>query len=202
MAETSRLLFTTDRGANQSALATAAPCQALDVGNKKMTEEKRPPIPAEIERKVLVEAGHRCAIPTCRHIHVEIHHIIPWATCQKHDYDNLIALCPNCHTRAHNGEIDKKSLRIYKANLRFAHDKFSQLEIDTLFDLYSLPKGKGRPWPQYLNLMLKRLFDSKYVDVSEMMAGMIISGVKSTPDILYITDEGRAFIDSLGIEHK
>jgi len=88
-------------------------------------DSQRPNIPAEIERCVLVEAGHRCAIPTCRYIEVEIHHIIPWATCQKHEYENLVALCANCHRRADRGEIDRKALRIYKANLRFAHDKFS-----------------------------------------------------------------------------
>jgi 5-methylcytosine-specific restriction endonuclease McrA len=72
--------------------------------------EGRPPVPADIRRRVLVEAGHRCAIPTCRYIEVDIHHIIPWATCQAHEYDNLIALCPNCHRRADRGEIDRKSL--------------------------------------------------------------------------------------------
>src|ERR1700733_7467071 len=96
------------------------------------------PIPAEVRRRVLVEAGHRCAIPTCRYIEVDIHHIIPWAKCEAHEYDNLIALCPNCHRRADAGEIDRRSLRLYKFNLRFVHDKYSQLEMDLLFDLYSL----------------------------------------------------------------
>ena len=65
----------------------------------------RPPIPAEIKRRVLVEAGHRCAIPTCRYIDVDVHHIVPWETCQKHEYENLIALCPNCHRRAHKNNV-------------------------------------------------------------------------------------------------
>jgi hypothetical protein len=47
----------------------------------------RPPIPAEIRRRVLVEAGHRCAIPTCRYIEVDVHHIIPWPKSQAHDYE-------------------------------------------------------------------------------------------------------------------
>ena len=46
---------------------------------------------ADLERRVLLEAGHRCAIPTCRHTDVEIRHIIPWSKCQKHSYDNLAA---------------------------------------------------------------------------------------------------------------
>ena len=40
--------------------------------------DQRNAIPAELKRRVLIEAGHRCAIHTCRHIDVEIHHIIPW----------------------------------------------------------------------------------------------------------------------------
>jgi hypothetical protein len=39
--------------------------------------EKRPPIPSELYRAVLIEAGHRCAIPTCRQIPIEIAHIMP-----------------------------------------------------------------------------------------------------------------------------
>lgn len=74
-------------------------------------------IPAEIKRAVLVEAGHRCAIPRCGETEFDIHHIIPWETCRKHEYSNLIALCPVCHRRAHKGEIDRKALLMYKAAL-------------------------------------------------------------------------------------
>jgi hypothetical protein len=77
----------------------------------------RSAIAAELRRGILVEAGHRCAIHTCRHPDVDVHHIIPWEQCQEHSYDNLIALCPNCHRRASSGEIDRKSLRMYKAQI-------------------------------------------------------------------------------------
>jgi HNH endonuclease/Protein of unknown function (DUF3298) len=77
----------------------------------------RPPIPADLRRRILVEAGHRCAIHTCKHPEVDVHHIIPWEKCKEHDYDNLVALCPNCHRRADAGEIDRSSLRLYKARL-------------------------------------------------------------------------------------
>jgi hypothetical protein len=77
----------------------------------------RPAIPEDLRRRILVEAGHRCAIHTCRHPDVDVHHIVPWETCKDHAYDNLIALCPNCHRRAGSGEIDRKSLRMYKAKL-------------------------------------------------------------------------------------
>ena len=40
----------------------------------------RPATPKQLERDVLVEAGHRCAIPTCKQTPVQIAHIIPWET--------------------------------------------------------------------------------------------------------------------------
>jgi hypothetical protein len=45
---------------------------------------------------------------------------VPWARCREHLFENLIALCPNCHRRAGAGEIDRKSLRMYKARLSAA----------------------------------------------------------------------------------
>ncbi len=107
----------------------------------------RPSIPNGLKRQVLVEAGHRCAIPICRHIEVDIHHVVPWAKDQVHEYENLIALCPNCHRRADKQEIDRKSLRAYKANLRSAHDRFSQLEMDMLSAWMSYQKE-----PDYLGM--------------------------------------------------
>lgn len=77
----------------------------------------RPAIPAALRRQVLLEAGHRCAIPGCQHPALDVHHIIPWERCKEHSFDNLIALCPNCHRRADSGEIDAISLRSYKTRL-------------------------------------------------------------------------------------
>ncbi|MFI0860546.1 HNH endonuclease [Streptomyces smyrnaeus] len=80
---------------------------------------KRPAIPRELRRRILIEAGHRCAIPTCRATPVEIAHIDPWSKVKRHDFVNLIALCPTCHTRFDDphGAIDRKAMRQYKANL-------------------------------------------------------------------------------------
>lgn len=151
---------------------------------------------------MLVEAGHRCAIPTCRHIDVDIHHIVPWSETEAHDYDDLIALCPNCHRRADRGDIDRKSLRIYKANLRYAHDKFSQFEMDTLFDLGSIPENYARPFPEYLGLLIKRLLDAEFVQLLQPSSGMAIGTASGTlnigPSNLIITKKGRAFLKDLG----
>jgi hypothetical protein len=158
----------------------------------------RPQIPAPLRRRVLVEAGHRCAIPTCRHIDVDIHHIVPWETCKKHEYENLIALCPNCHRRAHKlNEIDRKSLHHYKANLRFTHDRFSQLEVDVLFECFKT-KSHSLMWAPFNFLLLKRLIDSGYIDYTITPAGVTIGGMKSNPDFIKITQKGMDYINSLG----
>jgi len=160
--------------------------------------DNRPPIPAEIKRRVLVEAGHRCAIPTCRHIDVDVHHITPWETCKKHEYENLIALCPNCHRRAHiNGGIDRKSLLLYKANIRFTHDRFSQLEVDILFLLNKTPHLREM-WAPFNKLLLKRLIDSQYIIYHETPAGVFISGMKTNPDYIQISEKGSEYIKSIG----
>jgi 5-methylcytosine-specific restriction endonuclease McrA len=158
----------------------------------------RIPIPAELRRRVLVEAGHRCAIPTCRHIDVDVHHIIRWEICQKHEYENLISLCPNCHRRAHKtNEIDRKSLYHYKANLRFTHDKFSQLEVDVLFEC-ARNVGKQLMWAPFNVLLLKRLIESGYIQYVNTPAGVIVGGMKSNPDFISITQKGLDYIGSLG----
>jgi hypothetical protein len=163
--------------------------------------ERRRPVSAEIRRRVLVEAGHKCSIPTCRHMEVDIHHIVPWAQSQSNEYSNLIALCPNCHRLAHAGKIDRKSLRLYKVNLRFAHDKYSQLEIDVLFELSKMPPDTGMPWLQYMLIHLKRLMDSGFISVHESSIGSFVGAIKTTPDMIAITNKGREFIDELGL-HK
>ena len=161
----------------------------------------RPAIPTELKRRVFVESGHRCSIPTCRHIEVEVHHIVPWGDCLEHRYENLIALCPNCHRRADRGEIDRKSLHIYKANLRFTHDKFSQFEVDLLFQSFRLPTGRGLLFPAFCELFVKRLLDADYVQLGPSDYNVNLSGVQLGPSVLTITERGRSFVSSLEFDH-
>ena len=164
------------------------------------TNESRPPIPADIRRKVLVEAGHRCAIPTCRHIEVEVHHIVPWANSREHRYDNLIALCPNCHSRADRGDIDRKSLQLYKINLRFAHDKFSQLELDVLFEANACQSDQSMDWPPFMRILIKRILDAGLVKIlANTGGGVTINNMRISPEHLSITDKGRDFIRDIGL---
>ncbi|WHT20199.1 HNH endonuclease signature motif containing protein [Crossiella sp. CA-258035] len=107
--------------------------------------QDRPPIPAELRRAVLIEAGHRCAIPTCRQYPVEVDHIVDWAKVRCHEFDNLIALCPTCHARKTGGDIDAKSMKQYKINLGVLTGRYSDLELRLLRWLVDYVPGRNRP---------------------------------------------------------
>lgn len=94
-----------------------------------MADDVKRDIPRPLRRQVLVEAGHRCAIPTCRQTSgLEIHHIDDWAKVQEHEFENLICLCPVCHHRATVGEIDRLAMLQYKANLGVLHNRYGDFE--------------------------------------------------------------------------
>jgi hypothetical protein len=76
------------------------------------------------KRMALVEAGHRCAIPTCRHPTTEIAHIVPESQSHDDSFENLIALCPKCQKK----EIDAQSMRMYKHNLEILNSRYSDFE--------------------------------------------------------------------------
>ncbi|MFB8102288.1 HNH endonuclease [Streptomyces sp. NPDC056007] len=78
----------------------------------------RTKVPRPLARQLFVEVGHRCAIPTCRATPLEIAHIVPWHRVQRHDFQNMIVLCPNCHTRFDRGDIDRQAMFHYKELLR------------------------------------------------------------------------------------
>jgi len=160
-----------------------------------MSCKNRPSIPIELKRRILIEAGHRCAIPTCRAFTTEIVHIKPWSKVEEHKYENLIALCPNCHTRFDKGEIDKKSMYMYKDNLRFVIEKYSKFELDLLFELSNLSNNQGLPYLSIFYLLVKSILEEGLVRIEKQPGGVFMSGVKMDPDFITITDKGRKFID-------
>lgn len=86
-------------------------------------------IPEPLRRRVMVEAGHRCAVPTCRGTTaLEVHHITDWSKVKEHTFDNLICLCAVDHHRATVGEIDRPAMRQYKANLAVLSNRYGDFE--------------------------------------------------------------------------
>ena len=158
-----------------------------------MSFEQRPPIPTALKRQVLVEAGHRCAIPTCRQTPVELAHIVPWATCKEHAFDNLIALCPTCHTRFDRGEIDRKAMLNYKHNLGVINSRYGDFEQRVMRVFADNPAADSIWLPGGLDIMLMYLVqDGLLVDTGKN-SGVVMSGMPSQK--LYgITPKGREFI--------
>jgi hypothetical protein len=109
----------------------------------------RSEIPAELERSVLLEAGHRCAIPTCQFPDTEIAHIVPYAQVKEHRFENLIALCPNCHRRYDRREIDRLSMQAYKRNLPVVGSRYNELERRMIAELGAAVRS-GVPDPVIL----------------------------------------------------
>lgn len=102
---------------------------------------KRLKISAETKEEVLIQAGYRCAVPTCRTIlALEIHHILPVADGGQDDPSNLIALCPTCHSLHHRGTISTSAIRVYKAMLVAIRGAFDVEAIDRLLFLESCKK--------------------------------------------------------------
>ncbi len=75
----------------------------------------RPDIPADTQRKLMVECGHRCACcgePTS----LEKAHIVAWSVKQEHKFENLLVLCAVCHKRSEDEKWSRQTLLEYKKN--------------------------------------------------------------------------------------
>ena len=73
----------------------------------------RPAIPVPVQRQVLHESCHRCAV--CGFgLSIELAHIIPWRRTQDHSAVNLIALCATCHEMADHQGWNSKDFEVYK----------------------------------------------------------------------------------------
>ena len=73
----------------------------------------RSPLPKRLEKAVFQQFGSQCAF--CEENDVaalQIHHIEPYAEVNKHEIENLILVCANCHGRIDAGEIPKAA--VYK----------------------------------------------------------------------------------------
>jgi hypothetical protein len=86
-------------------------------------------IPNEISKAVKERHFFECA--WCGEKLTERHHIDEFAKGGQHTVENLILLCPNCHTQVHNNEISTEELIKRKSN----HTKGDHLAGGVQFDL-------------------------------------------------------------------
>ena len=159
--------------------------------------KERPKIPKALERKVLIEAGHRCAIPTCKHVRVEIAHIIPWTENQEHKFENLIALCSNCHDLYDKDKkIDRKSMFIYKQNLGLLRHRYGEFERRILYLLCEDYHVISIQLPGLSELQIYYLLKDGLLAKNGKNSGVFSSGIP-TWEIYQLTEVGKIFIDNL-----
>ncbi len=88
-----------------------------------MERNKSRYIPKKIDKEVKKASGFRCAWCGC--YLTERHHIIPFSLTKSHSKDELILLCPNCHTQADSGKISVKELMDRRISLTGKVDRSS-----------------------------------------------------------------------------
>jgi len=89
-----------------------------------------------VKRQVLIEAGYRCGIPTCRNLLLlDLHHIVEVAKGGSNDPGNLLPLCPTCHAMYTRGQIPLEAIRAYKVVLVSLSQAFDRRAIDDVLFL-------------------------------------------------------------------
>jgi hypothetical protein len=93
-----------------------------------------------LKQDLLLEAGYRCGNPRCpviMAVHLlEDHHIIHVEEGGKDEISNLLALCPNCHTLYHHGNITREAIRHWKGMLLALNHAFDRESLDLLLYLH------------------------------------------------------------------
>lgn len=111
---------------------------------KEMNEVSRK-ISTQVERRIYAESMGRCMNPECK---VELFkdsgdimekaHIIPYCDTKDNSYENLIILCPNCHTNFDkNNAFSVDDVEKWKKIRKAEFERFFSKEYDTFEDLKS-----------------------------------------------------------------
>lgn len=98
-------------------------------------------VPTPLENLLFELSGHRCTL--CHAPWLEIHHIEELSDGGKTEYENLIVLCPNCHTRVHTDSVpSKEELRHYKTKQEIAYELpvLSRLTTDEILFIQEIAK--------------------------------------------------------------
>ena len=100
-----------------------------------MAKKARKAIPQSVRRAVLFEAGYSCANPTCHVPLLHAHHIDYVEEGGDNSEENLIALCPNCHTMVHNKVIPTEAVKTWKTMLVSANHVWTKETLNALLFL-------------------------------------------------------------------
>jgi hypothetical protein len=174
------------------------------MGNEKA---QRITIPSATRQIVLLEAGYKCANPSCRHIlTLELHHIVWVKDGGGNDADNLVALCPNCHSLHTAGHIPADAIRCWK-NLLVSLNSPSRASADILLVLHQEEQRLAasndetqRPPPFRFTGdglgMLSSLLVSGLVEISRRFSGAGYFGGGMPSFEVSLTSSGRRLVEA------
>jgi hypothetical protein len=141
------------------------------------------------KRMALAEAGHRCAIPTCRHPTHEIAHILHESENDDDSFANLIALCEKCQKK----EIDAQAIRGYKRNLAILNSRYSEFERRVFDQIAETDRRSFIVEPGFDILLLHAVNDGLLKQVELARVGA--QRGEPTHYTYEVTDEGLDFIN-------
>lgn len=162
-------------------------------------------IPAKLERALMLEAGYRCAVPTCRVVGpLEIEHIEDYAKVQKHEFHNMIVLCRNCHGMKGKGPraLDRTALKQLKANLGITNQRYNDTERRILEYFATNPETELISLPSTEVLYSYLIKDGLLAKSMEALDGTVVVEVDGTEYPVgswtyELTETGKTFVEHL-----
>jgi hypothetical protein len=157
-----------------------------------MATRGRTHIAVDVTREVLIEAGYRCGVPTCRTIlAIDLHHMVEVSEGGGNTVSNLLALCPTCHALFHRGTISRDAIYAWKGVLVALGAAFDKEAIDRLLFLSLCPRDylivSGDGLLHYSRLIAANLAT---VEMKANNAWQIVTYAVN------ISDKGRMLIDA------
>src|ERR1700687_3177247 len=169
-------------------------------------ERRRKKIPLSLKRELLMEAGYHCGNPRCPvllAIHLLEDHHIKWVSeGGKDTLENLIALCPLCHSLHHAGDITRAAIRHWKGMLLALNAAYDRQGLELLRFLHAT---RGNPTPLWFTA------DGVLRFASLMADGLVIFGeqVSATPfqvpeskHQIKLSQRGETLIDAWMAENE
>lgn len=131
-----------------------------------MPRKIRTLVPQEVRNKLLVYCKHECCICDARIGRNEIHHINGDPSDNREE--NLIPLCPNCHSQAEGGIFKEKELLMYK------EAKIKKIGIKALLEQKDTPPRKFTDlFSMKLNEITKSLEGKLYLKLDDEIDELI-----------------------------
>jgi hypothetical protein len=176
---------------------------------------RRKTVPPAVRAAVLMEAGYKCANPTCRNVlALDMHHIVWVKDGGPTEPDNLIALCGHCHDLHTQGHIPAMAIVVWKGILVSLNNQ-NRASVDLLLLIYDEERrvaaeeewkaanpGHGRAGAPPFRFTgdglatLAPLITSGLAEISRRFSGLGSWGGGMPSFEVRLTDRGRALVEA------